>query len=78
MIPILPAGTIAQLEYCEHMDLPFFAPEDGFCPRCGNNIYDARTHLTDKYDPEFAGISVEEAGSRLITGCPHCSHSFCD
>ena len=57
----------AQKKYCEEHNLPHFAPESGVCWRCGNNIYYGQR-----------GISVEEAGSTLITGCPHCHWSYCE
>lgn len=53
----------AQIKYCEEHDYPHFAPTR-FCYRCGRDIYQV--------------ISVESAGSHLITGCPHCNCSFCD
>ena len=54
----------AQAKYCKDNDLPHFAPFDGVCWSCGNQIYEK--------------ISVEEAGSKLITGCPRCCSSYCD
>ena len=53
----------AQADYCEAHEMPMFAPADGWCNACGNNIY------ADSF-------SVEEAGKKLITGCPICHHSF--
>lgn len=68
------AASAAQRAYCDEHELPQFAPSDGICHRCGYNIYlplsNGRTQLY--------GISVEEAGERLITGCPHCNATFCD
>lgn len=59
------AAIRAQTEYCESHNYPMFAPEfDGTCFKCHNNIYKL--------------ISLEEAGSRLITGCPYCHYSFCE
>lgn len=26
----------------------------------------------------ITGITVEKAGSELVTGCPHCNRSYCD
>lgn len=26
----------------------------------------------------ITGITVEKAGSELVTGCPHCNKSYCD
>lgn len=53
----------AQAKYCEENNLPLFAYEDGVC-LCGNQIYNK--------------ISLEEAGSELITSCPYCSRAFND
>lgn len=54
----------AQKEYCHSEPAPHFAPEDGFCWSCGEQIY--------------TRISKERASSDLITGCPHCCRSYCD
>lgn len=54
----------AQEEYCEKAGVPQFAPKDGFCPRCMNQIYGV------------GGVSVEEASTRMVTGCPFCRYSF--
>ena len=43
---------------------PYFAPKDGFCWSCGEQIYER--------------ISWKQARHELITGCPHCSRSYCD
>ena len=56
----------AQTAYCKEHSLPHFAPSNGYCFRCGLQIYGKN------------GISVEEAGTRLITGCPYCRASYCD
>lgn len=53
----------AQKELCNKNDYPHFAPGDGNCFRCHNNIYDK--------------ISLEKAKTQLITGCPHCNYSYC-
>lgn len=63
----------AQEDYCERNECPMFAPGNGLCPRCGRNIYEPhrfRDHNT------VYGIAVNQAGSTLITGCPHCNYSF--
>lgn len=52
----------AQEAYCDGQEAPMFAPRDGICPACGRNIYEA--------------LTVEQAGTRLITGCPLCHYSF--
>lgn len=63
----------AQARYCEEHGYHDFTFEYGFCPFCGMNIYD---HKPSRWGG--TGISVEEAGSRLITGCPHCNHTYVD
>lgn len=64
----------AQHEYCEANECPEFAPRDGRCYRCGRNIY----LPTNASNGAVFGVTVEQAGNRLITGCPHCNYSFCD
>lgn len=60
----------AQAKYCRDHHDPHFAPEDGFCWSCGNQIYaDANGSR---------GESLEYASNELITGCPHCNRSYCD
>lgn len=63
----------AQDTYCDKNNLPMFAPSTGNCYRCHKNIY-----LPFQKGDIVTGISVESAGRRLITGCPHCGKSFCD
>jgi hypothetical protein len=63
----------AQLEYCKTTASPHFAPYTGKCYRCQRDIYEQIDHGIYK-----TGKSVESAGSSLITGCPHCSASYCD
>lgn len=53
----------AQERFCDENNLPLFAPDNGKCDHCRGQIYEK--------------ISVEKAGSELITGCPHCYYSFC-
>ena len=60
------AAINAQKKYCEEKHLPYFAPKDGRCWRCGKNIY------------SINGISVEQATNNLITGCPFCNYSYCE
>lgn len=59
-------SSAAQDDFCEQIGSPCFAPRDGICPNCGCDIYEA------------GGITVDYAGSRLVTGCPFCRKSFCD
>lgn len=54
----------AQKKLCEDKCYPYFAPYDGQCFNCGNQIYDK--------------ISFQRASTDLITGCPHCHRSYCD
>lgn len=63
----------AQKNYCKENEIPHFAPYDGRCYRCHKQIYEEIKH--DNYS---TGITVEEAGSGLVTGCPHCHYSFVD
>lgn len=60
----------AQEEYCHKHHLPLFAPRDGKCFHCGCDIYATYG--------QSAGISFDRAATTLISGCPHCHHSFCD
>jgi len=58
------SAIAAQKQYCKDNQDPHFAPQDGFCWSCGKQIY---TRIDEK-----------QAGENLITGCPHCSRSYCD
>lgn len=66
----------AQEGYCNAHELPIFAPSNGWCACCGRNIYEPYTYRGR--EDHTHGITVEEAGSRLITSCPHCNSTFCD
>ena len=69
-----------QREYCGKNGV-MFAPIDGVCWNCHKNIYRPIKHenkYTEKNVVTYTGISVEGASRYLITGCPHCSRSFCD
>lgn len=57
----------AQEEYCEKHSVPHFAPYDGTCKSCWQDIY------SGKY-----GYTVEHAASSHITSCPYCRASFCN
>ena len=54
----------AQAKLCKENGWPHFAPNDGRCYECKNNIY--------------TKISIESARRSHITGCPHCNRSYCD
>lgn len=55
----------AQYAYCNKHGKPVFMPTNGNCPKCYWNIFKG---------PD--GVSVEEAGEKLITRCPYCGFSF--
>lgn len=44
-----------------------FAPSNGICWSCGRDIAEGEN-----------GITLEELGDYIITGCPHCNYSFCE
>lgn len=44
-----------------------FAPHNGLCYCCGKNIAEG---------PK--GITLEQLGDYIITGCPYCYRSFCE
>lgn len=67
----------AQKAYWERTGAPHFAPSDGICWSCHRQIY-AGEWVETGHSRYRSGISVEEAGNRLITGCPHCMRSYCD
>ncbi|WP_152562917.1 MULTISPECIES: hypothetical protein [unclassified Serratia (in: enterobacteria)] len=67
------AAQKAQAEYCKKINAPHFAPLSGVCWRCKRNIYEKHG------SPERStGISVEEAGRKVICFCPHCNRSYDD
>lgn len=72
----------AQEKYCKENGLPHFAPGSGRCWNCNLNIFEPRKVIHaqgTEYEREFTtGITVEKAGSELITGCPHCNRTYCD
>lgn len=82
-----PKAIEAQKRYCEEKQVPHFAPYNGICWNCNRNIYELHywkyeNHVRKSANPDEVtlktGISVEEAGSELVTGCPHCNRSYCD
>lgn len=69
----------AQKDYCKSSGAPHFAPRNGVCWKCNKNIYEQHEKQYAGNDKVFVfGISVEKAGSELVTGCPHCNRSYCD
>lgn len=68
-------AVAAQRKYCHEKGIPNFAPGlDGKCYRCNKDIY----RQIDQGNGRTTGISVEQAASSLVTGCPHCNYSFVD
>ena len=63
----------AQEELQKTNGYPDFAPRNGVCWKCKQNIYQQIERGAYK-----TGISVEKAGKQLVTGCPHCNRSYCD
>lgn len=68
-------ATLTQATYCRNHGYPHFAPASGRCYRCNQDIYAEGKRRNGN---PSKGISVERAGRELITGCPHCSWSFCE
>ena len=54
----------AQQEMCDKFHAPLFAPEDGICYYCNEQIYEH--------------IPLDIATNEHITSCPICSHTYCD
>lgn len=68
------AADEAQERYCQETHYPHFAPRSGRCFRCNQNIYlSGKSRFSGRPMP---GISVEEAGKKLIIGCPYCNWSY--
>jgi len=63
----------AQENYTSEKKLPHFAPSSGVCYKCRQQIYAPIERGT-----YTSGITVERAGSKFVTGCPHCNYSYCD
>ena len=62
----------AQEAYCNQREVPMFAPRNGLCYRCGYNIF---LPINGSHG-SVLGVTVEDAGKKLITGCPFCNCSF--
>lgn len=67
------ASKAAQKKLQQEKGWPDFAPASGICYDCKRQIY---AELETGYGK--TGISLERASSELITGCPHCHHSYCE
>lgn len=66
----------AQYLYCKTKILPHFAPDNGICWTCHQNIYSENGRTRIGHGTH--GISVESAGNHLITGCPFCNRTYCE
>lgn len=77
---VVSVSVEAQKKYCEDNHYPHFAPKDGRCWNCKQNIYLPGKHYwKGKFDGrDSQGISTEKASTELVTGCPHCCRSYCD
>ena len=56
-----------------------FAPKDGRCFCCKQQIYSADGQAISRGRPigrKVEGISVEQARKSLVTGCPFCHSSY--
>lgn len=79
-------GIEAQKMFCEENGHEIYVPEDGVCHNCNRNIFqkfywkgndNKKTSVDSQEEADFStGISVEEARTQIITGCPHCYTSF--
>lgn len=72
----IPEAIKAQDWYCKTKILPRFAPGNGICWSCHQNIYSEKGQT--RYEKETHGYSVESAAGQLITGCPFCNRSYCE
>ena len=72
----IPEAIKAQKQFCDKNEYPCFAPGNGICWSCHQNIYSEKGRTRTGYDTQ--GISVESAAGQLITSCPFCNRSYCD
>jgi len=68
----------AQANFCKKMKYPHFAPLNGICSECKNNIYTIVYKKSGGEKTYKSGITFWQAANTLITGCPHCHKSYCD
>lgn len=68
----------SQERLCKERDLPLFAPHNGICYRCHEQIYEKKESIGWQGRKYTTGITTEKAGKSLVTGCPHCNYSFCE
>jgi hypothetical protein len=68
------AAIAAQRKLCDEKKWPHFAPSNGICYKCRRQIYSP----VERQVGFTSGVSVEQASTELVTGCPHCYMSYCD
>jgi len=68
----------AQRAHQEKNSYPDFAPADGVCWACHENIYIPKIHRQADGSYYVTGVDTKKAGVELITGCPHCHRTYCD
>ena len=57
-----------QEKLVSELGTPYFAPADGICWKCHQQIYGTGTNQ----------ITKERAAKEFITCCPHCHQTYCD
>ena len=67
----------SQSELQKEKVFPAFAPKNGMCWSCHNDIYKPIT-TTNGDIIYITGITLKSAAENLVTGCPHCRKSYCD
>lgn len=67
------SAIASQKQYCKDNNDPHFAPEDGFCYSCGQQIY---ADISNVFGTSWG--YADRASKELITGCPHCHRSYID
>lgn len=71
------ASIVAQKKYTTENKVPHFAPQDGRCWNCRQQIY-AQMEQHHGASVYHTGIDLDRASNQLTTGCPHCNRSYCD
>jgi len=69
--------SIRNQKKCWEDGSPDFAPRDGICWNCQQQIYSPieRKHPVTG-NIYYTGITTEDA-KKLVTGCPHCNRTYC-
>ena len=67
-----------QRAYCERHEYPHFAPGNGVCWKCHEQIYQPKERPGWNGRKYTTGIGTKSAGEVLVTGCPHCNVSYCE